>query len=126
MTNPNFKHLTLQEIDELITLALDNASRDWYLIDDVNLPTPKNFTRNDEIKYDFMDKVYQGSNLEIYDLEDQETKLGDLNVESIKNAINILKNEYTPEYYNIKAGFIDEEEADTFFQLCIMKNIVFI
>jgi hypothetical protein len=46
-------------------------------------------------------------------------------MESIKNAVKTLKSEFSYAYYNILAEMYDEEDADIFFQLCIMGEYIY-
>jgi hypothetical protein len=125
MTKPKIENLTHELIANVITLALDEGSKHWYLIDNVDIETPEHYKPNKKIKYPFIDKILQGANLEIYDVENQDVKLGDLNEISIERGIRAMKDEYEFAYYNILADVYDEEDADVFLQFCVLGQYIY-
>ena len=122
----NYKRkLTLEDMDNLLVTALEGGIGYWATIDKNNVETPENFKRNKEIDYEFLDKVYQGSSLDVYDAENPDEKFGSLTLETIRKGISIIEKDHI----EIVAGILQEEydanEADIFFQCCILGEVTF-
>ncbi|MFV2014787.1 MAG: hypothetical protein ACC656_05130 [Candidatus Heimdallarchaeota archaeon] len=119
----NFE-IELQNVDDQLTTALEGGSNYWYSIVDTQISSPKEFKRNENIHYEFLDKVYQGATLEIQDIENN-TRLGVLNIHTIQHGLEIMQKQYPTHFANLIEETGDAETADVFFQLCIMNKIVY-
>lgn len=125
----NYKReVTLELIDSLIITALEGGSNYWYLLDHTKVATPENFERNSEIHYEWLDKIYQGSTIDIFDAEDPEEKVGELNNDNIKRGLKCLEDAQN-KHDNIIASILQEEydanDADTLFQYIVMGEITY-
>ena len=69
--------------------------------------------------------VLRGGSIDINDAEDEKTKLGTVDMTSLLEAIDILKNDYTRAYENIIDEEYDADDADIFFQLAVMGEVTF-
>lgn len=116
---------------DLLTAALEGGSNYWYLIVDVSVI---NISTIDDIEIpernvSFVDHLWyfieKGGTLPIYDVEDPDEKLGDFNMKGIEEGETILQNLYKHTYKRIKKADWDANDADYWFQLVILKDIVF-
>lgn len=119
------KKLTLNNIDDVIICAIEGGSNYWYVLDQRAVVEPKDFKRNESIHYPFLDKVYQGSSVDINDAEDSKEKLGTLNIESIERGLKLLGTNHAKVLNNIIEEIYDANDADIFFQLCVLGEIVY-
>jgi hypothetical protein len=116
--------LDLQKIDDQLVTALEGGSNYWYFLPNKDIEEPLDFNRKSEIHYEFLDKVYQGATLVVEDLEDH-TKLGELNMATIKRGLEIMAEKYKHHFSDMMAETGDAITADVFFQLCIMGKIIY-
>ena len=116
--------IDMQKIDDQIVTALEGGSNYWYYIKEKNVKTPDNFVRNENIHYEFLDKIYQGSTMEVCDKEDG-AKLGELNLTTIQSGLEKMQHEYKNHFADLIDETGDATTADVFFQLCIMNEITF-
>jgi len=136
--------ITREQIIDIFVTALEGGSNYWYYILDI----PK------EIKYMIKQEglafseacgkyVLDGGELAIYDKEelnnvgigdedsDLETysnkpePLGYVNMDSLLDAIRVMKQDYEDRYKNIIMDEYDADDADIFFQLATMGEVVF-
>lgn len=120
------KKITKEDIINLFVTALEGGSNYWYYI-----PTMPNGVR--EIKAEMNlatseaigEYVLRGGSIQINDAEDQEEVLGDVDMDSLLDAIQKLKSDYPHVYENIIDEEYDAEDADVFFQLAVMGEITF-
>jgi len=114
----------IEAIDQLLTTAFEGGSNYWYHTKATNIPKPPGFTRNEEIYYTFLDKIYQGSSMEIYDIETEDF-LGTLSMDNIRRGVKLLAEEHPLHFSAWTSGDWDAETADVFFQLVVMGELVF-
>lgn len=112
-------------INDVLITALEGGSNYWYFINEHEAETPENFKRDPEMHYEFLDKVYQGGSLPVYDAEDNSELHGTLTIESIQKGLNILAKDHETNMYNISTEDYDAHDADVFFQLCVLGEITF-
>lgn len=114
----------LQTIDDQLITAFEGGSNYWYNIPNTNVAAPDGFIRNEEINYEFLDKVYQGATLVVEDIEDH-TELGELNMTTIKRGLEIMSANHENHFSDMMEETGDATTADVFFQLCVMGKIVY-
>ena len=80
----------------------------------------------------FLDKIYQGSSIKVYDRESVDPDLltdgdllGVLSMESIKKALRLMNEDYPRHYKDMVEEQGDAITGDIFFQLCVMGEVVF-
>ena len=116
-------------IIDIIVTALEGGSNYWYWIEDFehikNLfpPTERQITPRSIIIAKAI--VEKKAHLKIYEIDDNNELLGILNEESIKEAFLIMSKEYPMVYSKIIIGEYDASDADVFFQLAVMKKLVY-
>lgn len=120
------RKITKEDIINLFVTALEGGSNYWYY-----LPRIPNGVRDIMAELDMElteaigEYVLRGGIIDINDAEDEETKLGTVDMTSLLEAIDILKNDYTSAYENIIDEEYDADDADIFFQLAVMGEVVF-
>lgn len=114
-------------ISDLLCTALEGGSNYWYLLRNVDT---KHFVKGDTYVDNLMrsfiaDKDYK---LDVYDIESDEDEpdlLGSVNYRDMEWAISEMALEYPKMYANIIAEQYDADDADVWFQLATMGEIVF-
>jgi hypothetical protein len=120
------KEILLSIIDDMLITALEGGSNYWYILDHTKVETPENFKRNKDIDKEWLDKIYQGSSIDIFDLENPDEKLGELNVENINKGLRLIEN--IKDKYLLKCILQEEYDAgdaDNFFQYIVLGEITF-
>lgn len=112
-------------VDEVLICALEGGSNYWYFINEQLCTTPENFKRSGHVHYEFLDKVYQGGTLTVFDAEDNNTPHGDLTRESIQKGLDLMSKDHSETLFNIIDENYDANDADIFFQLCVLGEITF-
>jgi hypothetical protein len=112
-------------IDDVLITALEGGSNYWYYLLKKDLPAPAGWQRNPTFHYEFLDKVYSGASLPVHDAENPKDKLGELNCKSIQRALILMAQDYPEILTSILDENYDAGDADVFFQLCIMGEVVF-
>lgn len=112
-------------IDNVLTTALEGGSNYWYFINESKAEEPENFVRDATIHYEFLDKVLQGGYLPVYDAENNTEELGKLSDTSIQLALQLLAAHHKDVLSNIVDEDYDANDADIFFQLCVLGEITF-
>ena len=69
--------------------------------------------------------VLRGGNIQVNDAEEEEDVLGTVDMDSLLDAIQKLKDDYPRVYENIIDEEYDAEDADVFFQLAVMGEVTF-
>jgi hypothetical protein len=120
------KKISKENIIDIFVTALEGGSNYWYYI-----PTIPNGVR------DIMDEtgmatseaigqyVLKGGYVQINDAEDEEEVLGNVDMDGLLDAIQKVKTEFPDVYNNIIDEEYDADDADIFFQIAVMGEIVF-
>ena len=118
--------INLEIFQDLIVTALEGGSNAWYDIHD-DLSDIKQKHNSDYISESIAREIWNNPEfeLDIYDLEDEEEFLGTLTKESCEKAFQILLDKYPSVFANIINEEYDANDADIFFQLAVMGEIVF-
>lgn len=111
-----------QQISDQLCNALEGGSNYWYFLPDLTmLDLDTKLPLVDRI----MNALNQGKSIPIYDLEDEEIKLGDLNLEGIEKALNLMSTLFPATFDEIVNEDGDADTGDIFLQLAVMGEIVF-
>jgi hypothetical protein len=114
--------ITKEQIIDILVTALEGGSNYWYLIKDV----PKGVESDDmSLSEAIGEFILKGGEITIYDLEDEEEELGDLNMNKLLEAITIMKAEYPDMYQNLVNDEYDANDADIFFQIAVTGEVTF-
>ena len=86
-----------------------------YTILSKEIYTPTWFERDHEIENETVDILLQGSFIPIYeyDFDDEPIQFGVISKQSIEEGLNLLQNDDPGEFFNILAGFVDDESLYT-------------
>lgn len=133
------KEITKENLIDLFVTALEGGSNNWYYI--LNVPNEvREIMKTDNLALSeaIGEFVLKGGEVEIRDVEsidfdkirDEEYSdtgeiLGYVNIDSLLDAINIIKKDYPDTYENILDENYDAIDADIFFQIATMGEIVF-
>lgn len=118
--------LTKGDIIDLFVTSLEGGSNYWYYLK--NIP--------ESIKYDVKhngvslsdalgEYVLSGGEVHFYDIEDKSEFLGSVDMNSILDAISLIKKEHPEVWERILTEEYDADDADVFLQLCVMGEVVF-
>jgi len=113
--------------ENLIITALEGGSNYWYLIDEKNTKLISEHKTEEKpcLSEAFFTAIQKGKTIEIFDIENENEKLGEINLESIKKAEEILLKDYQYIFANILKEEDDANDADIWFQLAVMGEVVF-
>lgn len=120
------KKIGKKDIINLFVTALEGGSNYWYF-----LPRIPAGVRDIKVELDMElteaigEYVLRGGSIDVHDAEDEDTKLGTVDMSSLLEAIDILKNDYKQVYENIIDEEYDADDADVFFQLAVMGEVTF-
>lgn len=108
---------------DLLVGALEGGSNYWYYIDDA-----KNII-NESTGETFCDKMFNailaGKTIEIQDIENENDKLGEINLASISKGEKLML-EYQPKHYaDIVSENDDAITADVWFQYCVLGELIY-
>jgi hypothetical protein len=120
------KKIDKKDIIDLFVTALEGGSNYWYYLPRIPDGVREIMAELDmELTEAIGEYVLRGGSIDINDAEDEETKLGTVDMTSLLEAIDILKNYYTRAYENIIDEEYDADDADIFFQLAVMGEVTF-
>lgn len=118
--------VTKTMLEDLIVTAIEGGSSYWYWLDrdemDEKLPA-----NGDPLAIRLANRLYddEGFKLNVYDWEEQENVLGVITHKSCVDSFEILKDKYSHIFENIVLDNWDANDADCFFQVAVMGEIVF-
>lgn len=120
-------NITKEQIADQLCTALEGGSNYWYMLGDVDTTHfVKGDTYVDNLMRSFIaDKYYE---LNVYDIESDEDDpilLGKVTYISIGNAFTTMGFRYPKQLSNIISGDYDADDADVWFQLATMGEVVF-
>lgn len=124
----------------LLTGALEGGSNYWYSLDDLSMIPKKDYTpKTKEVREDMAvisgiheclvsriwEAVAEGKSIPVFDIEDEEEKLGEINLENLERGCRIME-EKQPEHFKDAISENDDAgTADVFFQFVVMGELVF-
>ncbi len=121
-----------QVLSDLLVTALEGGSNNWYLIKEesdakvrkyAGVKHPQNqMNCFSEWLFVALDK---GEEIQIHDCEDEDNLLGILTRQSMSKAAHLLQDKYPTIYENILEEDCDAGDADIFFQLAVMGEVVY-
>lgn len=114
-------------ITDMLVTAFEGGSNYWATLGKVDRT---HFVKGESLAENVARSVIADKNykLDVYDLESDEDELellGTMTYASIEKAFNIMANEYPEAFRNIINEDYDAYDADMFFQLAVMGEIVF-
>lgn len=109
--------ISKQNIIDLFVTALEGGSNHWYY-----LKTLPNGVKSAEA---IGEHILNGGYIQFFDIENPKELLGDVDMNNLLDAIQLLKTKYPNEYENIIMDEYDANDADIFLQLCVMGEVVF-
>lgn len=118
--------VTKTMLEDLIVTAIEGGSNYWYWLDrselDEKLPA-----NGDLLAIRLANRLYddEGFKLNVYDCEEQEDVLGVITHKSCVDSFEVLKDKYPDVFENIVLESWDANDADCFFQVAVMGEIVF-
>lgn len=120
------KKITKENIIDLFVTALEGGSNYWYYLPTIpsavrDIMNEKNMATSEAIG----EYVLRGGGIQVNDAEEEEEVLGTVDMDSLLDAIQKLKEDYPRAYENIIDEEYDAEDADIFFQLATMGDVVF-
>ena len=114
---------------DLLTSALEGGSNYWYFI---GLDASRKIRlmwggdKNDPFVNKMWNALETGESIEIHDIEDPEgDPLGSISLKSIEEGEQIMHDKYPGHYADVLNECGDADTGDVWFQLAIMKDIVY-
>lgn len=112
--------------EDLLVTALEGGSNYWYLFRDKDAEDVLSKTeKGSPFSIRVWQYIKEGNVLEVYDLEDEEELLGVFSLQSIEEGEKIMFENFFSHYSDAKEESWDAETADVWFQVCLMKDVVF-
>lgn len=141
----NFKISTLvagaQLVEDTIVTALEGGSNYWYWIKcdehwfEVAKRYDKTIAANEDPKRESYNPLsirianallnVEGFEMNVYDLEDPDNRLGKLSFESFKKGCELCNEKFPDTWGNLIREDFDANDADILFQLATMGDVVF-
>lgn len=112
-------YITEEQVKDVLCTALEGGSNYWY---DLDIDVPLNMTYDEHI----VEQVMKGESIPVYDIEDDEDEerepLGYISLANIKRGFKLYA-----EHNDIEALLDggDANDADTWFQLAVLGEIVY-
>ena len=111
-------------IEDLLVTALEGGSNYWYFLPLENIDEIKK-CKGISTSEKIADFILNGGTVDVYDTENEDEKLGEINLTSIEKAFNIMHDNWSTMYGEILNGDCDGDSADVWFQLSTMGEVVF-
>lgn len=111
------RSLSKENIIDLFVTALEGGSNYWYYI-----PTLPNDVNSSEA---IGNHILNGGYVVFHDAENHSEILGTVDMNSILEAISLVKSNYPEVWESILLENADANDADVFLQLCVMGEVVF-
>lgn len=112
----------------LLVSALEGGSNYWYLLGARSVNEVEEYLNKDDaglpFAFQMMRAIERGASIRVFDCETGE-KLGYINLESIKNAEEIMLRDYPEQYAIAKQDEGDADTGDIWFQLSVMGEVVY-
>jgi hypothetical protein len=120
------KKITKKDIINLFVTALEGGSNYWYYLPEIPGGVREIMNDTGMMPSEAIGEyVLRGGNIQVNDAEEEDEVLGTVDMGSLIGAIEKLKEDYPERYYNIIDEEYDAEDADIFFQLATMGDVVF-
>jgi hypothetical protein len=131
--------ITADQIVDVFVTAIEGGSNYWYYILDIPNEV-KQIMKSESLAFSEACGKYvlNGGELIIYDVEEvgemddvdefstqKPEPLGHINMDSLLDAINVMKRDFPEMYENIVMDEYDAEDADVFFQIATMGEVVY-
>jgi len=110
--------------EDLLVTALEGGSNYWYSIRDLESIGIIMEALPPSVKL-YKAVMQEGLELEVYDIEDEDEKLGVISKERILSALGEMKDKAPEDYQNIIDDVWDAESADVWFQFVVMGEVVY-
>jgi hypothetical protein len=120
--------ITLEIFESIIVTALEGGSNYWYLLDTEQISSQiPNYDSKEPLSTQVSKALFENPNffMKVYDIENPEDVLGEVNQQSIHEALELALKDYPNRFEEIISDDYDAETADVLFQLATMKDIVF-
>jgi hypothetical protein len=120
------KKITKENIIDLFVTALEGGSNYWYFLPSIpegvrEIKAETGMATSEAIG----EYVLRGGYIQVNDAEEEEEELGTIDMDSLLDAIQKVKEEYPNVYENIIDEEYDAEDADVFFQIAVMGEVTF-
>ena len=101
-------------INDLLITALEGGSNYWYILKTI----PMNAER-------LLARVYDGESFTVYDAENNNEIVGEVNKATIKKGKKLFKEKEKEHYLNAMNDEWDAETSDVFFQFVVLGQITY-
>jgi len=115
--------------ENLIVGALEGGSNYWYYLGeeacniiDEKCPAEK---KDEPFSIRFWEAIKAGAVIPIHDAEDEDTKIGEISLESIQKGWDLLKTKQLRHFADILSENDDADTADVWFQFCSLGELVY-
>lgn len=115
--------VTDQRREDMIVGALEGGSNYWYLIGDKASELLLQYGK-EPLSIRFWKAIKDGKSIEIHDIETGQ-KLGEINLKSIEEGEQLMADKYPSHLLDIVNENDDANTADIWFQLCVLKEVVY-
>lgn len=113
--------LDYQNFEDMLVAALEGGSNYWYLLGEY----PPKKGKEQPLSVFIAEQVWNGASVDIFDVEDEKTKLGELNIDNIKRGASLAATKYLQSLANLVDGSYDAADADVLFQLIVLGDVVY-
>ena len=119
--------LTDQQHEDLIVTALEGGSNFWYDLSDEAIKIINNATKGQKepLSIRFWKALQNGAVIPINDIEEEDSKIGEISLASIEKGEQLLADKYPSHLADILSESGDANTADVWFQLCTLGEVVY-
>lgn len=118
-----------QRREDMLVGALEGGSNYWYWIPDESTSIIESYSVGTEPRLPLSESMWiaikRGETIHIHDNENRKTKIGQINLESIRKGEILMLEKQPTHFENIIEENDDAETADVWFQFCVLGDIVY-
>jgi len=109
--------------EDLLITALEGGSNYWYYLPDLSMIERRS---GDPLSIAIFNGVWSGGKIvPVHDNEERDNALGNLTRESMEGAFTLMRQTHPRHYADIYSGNVDAETADVWFQLAVMREVIY-
>lgn len=113
--------------EDMLVGALEGGSNYWYWLSDEATAIIEKHQENERmpLAIAMFKAILAGETIPVNDAENPNEKLGEINLKSIAEGEEIMAAKHSRHYIDIINEEDDADTADVWFQLCVLKEVVY-
>jgi hypothetical protein len=112
--------------ENMLVSALEGGSNYWYWLPEAATAIiRKHKERGEPLSTGMWKAIKAGETIPVHDAEDEEEKLGEINLESIKKGEALMLKQHARHFADLVSENSDATTADVWFQLCTLGEVTY-